>query len=192
MSTWYSIVQTVNIIIVVIVYVLHVNALTMRLFLWTAPCNGPIIHPPDKIRVTVELYWQEQVNSSQITWPSVTPSNTKPTWTDPGANTGLRVKRSALLLLSSATRIAGDLYWSTYMESGTMQDTPDRSEDKKNSQYPQGWALWGPRGSSRRNLNSKICALIVRLLTRQLSVPARLASHSRQRQLFPVASAAVW
>jgi hypothetical protein len=53
----------------------------VRLCLWTATINGPIVHPPDNIwvcRAPVEWYWQEKHNNAENDvilplWPPLIP-----------------------------------------------------------------------------------------------------------------------
>jgi hypothetical protein len=70
--------------------------------------QGPVVHPPDDIwmcRVMVEWYRWEDWRTQRKTCPSATLSTTNPTWTEPGANSGLRSDRLATNHLNQGTAI---------------------------------------------------------------------------------------
>jgi hypothetical protein len=79
----------------------------VRLRLWTAATNRPVVHPPGDIwawRATVEWYWQGKTRRTRRkTCPSATSSATNPTWTNQGSNPGFRGVRPATNRLSHGT-----------------------------------------------------------------------------------------
>jgi hypothetical protein len=85
-------------------YVVHVNG--VRLCLRTAATNEPTVYLPDDIWVwtaTVEWYWQGKTKNWEKFCPSATLSTTISTWTDLGANSGLRCERLTVWALAWPT-----------------------------------------------------------------------------------------
>lgn len=82
---------------VVVAAVADVNG--VRQCLWTAGTDGPIVHPPNDMRVcraTVEWYWQEKTEEiGRKNLSNGTLSTTNPTCTEPNANPSHRGERSA-------------------------------------------------------------------------------------------------
>jgi hypothetical protein len=67
----------------------------------TAAANGPSTRwHMSEYKVAVVWYWQGKTNNSEKTCPSATLSITSPTWTDLGANPGLRGEKPATNRLS--------------------------------------------------------------------------------------------
>jgi hypothetical protein len=90
-------------------YLVAVHVDGVRLCLWTAATNEPIVHP-QVIHEYGELWcndidWQH-VRTLRNTCPSATQSTTNPTWTDPGAHPGLRCERQVANRLGSLLEYA--------------------------------------------------------------------------------------
>jgi hypothetical protein len=96
----------------------------VRLRLWTAATSGHIFHPPHDMSLESDggmIYCQGKTEKTlRKTCPSAILYTTNPTWIDPGANLGLRSKKSRRLTAWAATLPKWGLRYFCFIQKKNM------------------------------------------------------------------------